>query len=744
MLIKLTPQVSATPSAAAPATPTILFALSFPDLPANLPLPHAWATQLARLAADDLEAPPSMHALDRAAALPSLLQEVVFDLPGGQVVCSFLDGKTEEWDMGDECREMLDRVVFDVEESGRVQRVADEEEDRLRRERMQREERERLEAERRASIEREREEATTTTLAKAKVKEQILNSPPASLKSGTRFTKSRLVRSRSLLMALVATFTPGPTSPPASSPPTSPTRSPSPLLKLTRRASSASRESREPSEEDRPPSTHDLETPPPSAPPSAPSSAFSQQQTDAPRPSTLRREELSPRLLRRRARSTLVDAFRAHVLPQLATAVGLFESNTPSFERTEDEDMDDILQPASGGGGYHAWVARSMLRRAEDRMRELEAQYPSLAETVSLQSQFSPNSIAFPISPRHATFEPWSSDESQSESEDDDQVPSVVGDGDSDSDSDGSSVHTPETGHTNIDVAIAGGHSVEASTDSNSSYFTCADEDLEAAEDDAVPPLTASHLRRPSEYSPVHSRHASGSAHPRVPSSSSSATRKEQRRAQKAAQAEHAAFVRMTTRLRSVLAQSSASRQLNAMQKDEADRVREGRGLRRARLDKRSGLKTAEMVQVFRPSQLGRWTWGVGDIAEDDRLPPAYEDVVLDTTNIEVPKPTVVSPTLGRRPRPSPPIQRTKTLDQLEVDVELEHLDTTVTVELEAIDIEVDLERLDLSDSLDVDSMGLDVDVDDVFSPAPKPRAKIPARRVPMLEGWERRRTLAI
>ncbi|KAJ7070625.1 hypothetical protein C8F01DRAFT_386704 [Mycena amicta] len=729
MLIKLTPEVSAT------HTPTILFALAFPDLPQNLPLPPAWAAQLARLAADDLEAPPSQHALDRAAAMPSLLGEVLFDLPEGRVVCSFLDGKVEQWPMASVCADMLAKVILDVEESGRAERDWQRiQEERALQIQLQQREKDKEELDRRASIERQVE-------VKGKTKEQILNSPPASLK-GTRFTKSRLVRSRSLLMALVATFAPSGSS---TSSPTSPTReslsrSPSPLQKLARRASFSTKGSAV--ETASPPvPIHNLETPPSSAPPSAPSSAFSKQQNETPTLVALlnqRRDELSPRMLRRRARSTLVDAFRSHVLPQLEKRVGLFESSSPSF--LHDDNDEPVKKPS--GGGYHAWVARSMLRRAEDRMRELEAQFPALASSPtrsrydSESPPFSPNSISFPTSPRHATFEPWSSDDSESESEpDDDDVPSeceLVGD--SGSDSDGSSVHTPESTHTIgvAYVAVASGHANEASTSSTSSYFTCADD----PEGDAVPPLTASHIRRPAQGH-AHSRTTSNSTHPRRASSSSRKEQREHRRARRAAHAEHAAFVRMTARLRSVLVQSRAARQLAAMQKDETDRVREGRGLRRAWLDRRSGLKPGEMVQVFRPSGLGRATWGVADIVEED--PPAYEDVV----NVPVQPPVATSPTTLRRPRPSPPIQRLAQLDALEVDIaELEHLEVG---ELDGIDIEVDLERLDLTDSLDVENMGLDVDVDDidVFAIGAKTRTK--TRRVPVrLEGWERRRTVTL
>lgn len=206
MLIKLTPPPSPTP------TPTILFALAFPDPPQNLPVPPSWAAQLARLAVDDLEAPPALHALDRAAAFPSLLAEVLFDLPQARVSCSFLDGATEEWELGPSCAEMLARVIFDVEESTRAEERAREWQRAVNAERTRMEREQEIQSEQEKEMEREREREREAELereseekmqrAKGKGKSQSLNSPPTSLK-GAR-PKGRLLRSRSLLMALVA------------------------------------------------------------------------------------------------------------------------------------------------------------------------------------------------------------------------------------------------------------------------------------------------------------------------------------------------------------------------------------------------------------------------------------------------------------------------------------------------------------------------------------------------------------
>ncbi|KAJ7685288.1 vacuolar protein sorting-associated protein 26-domain-containing protein [Mycena polygramma] len=81
--------------------------------------------------------------------------------------------------------------------------------------------------------------------------------------------------------------------------------------------------------------------------------------TNPPAPSSLRPllplqrpplDRVSPCALRRRARSSLVDAFRAHVLPELRARAWLFVlSGTLRRVPAEDADIDAL------GGGYPAW-----------------------------------------------------------------------------------------------------------------------------------------------------------------------------------------------------------------------------------------------------------------------------------------------------------------------------------------------------------------------------------------------------
>ena len=92
MLLKLIPGNS---------EPTIHFSLSFSDLPPQLPMPAAWSAQLTQLMLEDLEVPVTIHSLDKAAGLASLLEEVALDVGANEVRCRFVDGKVEKWGFWD-------------------------------------------------------------------------------------------------------------------------------------------------------------------------------------------------------------------------------------------------------------------------------------------------------------------------------------------------------------------------------------------------------------------------------------------------------------------------------------------------------------------------------------------------------------------------------------------------------------------------------------------------------------------
>lgn len=77
--------------------PTIHYTISFADLPASLPSPASWTVQMSHLFREDLEVPATLHSLDRAAGIPSLLEEVSLDLEMREVRCRFIDGSVEQF-----------------------------------------------------------------------------------------------------------------------------------------------------------------------------------------------------------------------------------------------------------------------------------------------------------------------------------------------------------------------------------------------------------------------------------------------------------------------------------------------------------------------------------------------------------------------------------------------------------------------------------------------------------------------
>lgn len=87
--------------------PTILFSFEYPQLPATLPLPPFYTLQVNQALSDDLDAPPTIHALDKACWPVALLERVTFNLrsPCGRniVQCVFLDSHIEEWVVEDAC-----------------------------------------------------------------------------------------------------------------------------------------------------------------------------------------------------------------------------------------------------------------------------------------------------------------------------------------------------------------------------------------------------------------------------------------------------------------------------------------------------------------------------------------------------------------------------------------------------------------------------------------------------------------
>ncbi|KAF8624662.1 hypothetical protein AX17_006993 [Amanita inopinata Kibby_2008] len=356
MLIKLIPE---------PPHPAVLFALTFPNTPFAYPpdrpyssvqaetvlgtpiaLTQGWVNQLTAIALDDLDAPVALHALDRAAGVATLLQEVTFDIPSCTVRCSFIDGSVEEWiwpigaktvptakrprslsgaSLMRRYIDMLDGVVKDVNQS-----TVEEE----------REKQEELFALQQQQLEQQRRRSESSV------------PPPAPHRQASKTHKKQ----RSFFMNFVASIV---NLSPASSVHSHP-RLPPPLSPLT---SSPSK---------RTPWTVPLPlTPTTPQTPAHVTSPFPLLWT----PNHTPRQILRPvepaisasRALRWRARSTLVDTFRRFVLPEIVV-----RSSFGTYRNYHAINV-NICGEGAGkvGAGYYMWVIESVLRRAGERIDEL-------------------------------------------------------------------------------------------------------------------------------------------------------------------------------------------------------------------------------------------------------------------------------------------------------------------------------------------------------------------------------------
>ncbi|PFH51197.1 hypothetical protein AMATHDRAFT_47342 [Amanita thiersii Skay4041] len=357
--------------------PSVLFALTFANTPFAYSterthnIPHAsihneaahgtpicispgWTNQLAALANDDLDAPTALHALDRAAGIPTLLQEVTLDIPSCTIRCLFIDGSVEEWAwpppspcnaqnpgvpadkrpraLGGAAAmrhylDMLEGVIKDVAQSTI-------EEDRERQKELFALQQQQQEQQRR------RNECTFTHPS----------IPRANIKSHKK--------QRSFFMNFVASIVnlspassanlhprlPPPLSPVSPIPPKlSPHSVPLPLTPTP------------------PPTPTFIRSP---FPPlwSPPSRTLKQ---------TLRSIEPpinASRALRWHARSALVDTFRRFVLPEIAV-----RCSYGSYRNSHAINMTSCHPDNLGkvGGGYYVWILESVLRRAGERMDEL-------------------------------------------------------------------------------------------------------------------------------------------------------------------------------------------------------------------------------------------------------------------------------------------------------------------------------------------------------------------------------------
>ncbi|KIJ64792.1 hypothetical protein HYDPIDRAFT_39992 [Hydnomerulius pinastri MD-312] len=265
MLIRLVPP---TPH------PTILYALTFPNalpLPEiHAPMPAAWGSQLHLFTSIlQLEHPTSIHMFDRAVGLVARVHEVNLDVPRKEITVSFVDGRALKIAMNPDCVRMLLGVVDDVQAYSEPEGH-------------------------RNSL--ESSACASACGSTASSTEDLPSGGPVSSPKPPKLGKHK--RQRSLLFSLISSLVPKslsspPPPPPSPNAPTPPPPSPLPPIPVI---------------------TTTRITSPPASPQQ--SCFFSSSQTD-------------PRTLRKRARATLIDAWRLHVItaltPQHAPPAGYIE-----------------------------------------------------------------------------------------------------------------------------------------------------------------------------------------------------------------------------------------------------------------------------------------------------------------------------------------------------------------------------------------------------------------------------------
>ncbi|KAI0761368.1 hypothetical protein BD413DRAFT_617101 [Trametes elegans] len=373
----------------------ILFNCAMPDPmhDDDKPCPGAWRVQLDTLEALQeeglaLDYPKDIHALDKAAWHTALLNEVTFDIMRRMIVCTFVDGYTLSWPMsangGDaKCLACLNIVVSTVRQLNRVP-----------------------EPNRKYWI----ADSPTSPTQETFVSHQAETS---SVSTSSHRSKHR--RQRSFLGSLVSAFKG--ILPERNAGPILPSSLP-PLKIPSHHARTMSTFSR--TQVSPPPSPMISEAPQP------PVFKLVVRPRE-PIPPPQGRVPLEPhQIVRRYARSVLLDAVRQFVYPMFST------TGPPSFV-----DMPQSLEWAAQVAGfppglYPAWAARSLLRQTEERLREMVAEANARGLGHALAGGV--------VVPRPST------QHMPQESDDSDDTTSARTNGSASSlttETDGSSVHTP-------------------------------------------------------------------------------------------------------------------------------------------------------------------------------------------------------------------------------------------------------------------------------------------------------------
>ncbi|KAI1792757.1 hypothetical protein LXA43DRAFT_314540 [Ganoderma leucocontextum] len=321
-------------------SPNILFTLSLPDPThdAKVECPPAWRTQA--MMVEELqeegfgvEAPRDIYAMDKAAWHTALITEVVFDIPLRTTSCTFVDGSQVTWSLarnGDDDRSCLDALAAVVEDVQVSSSAMDRE---------------------RARHHPDLHQQTPSPTSSSLSIRATSSAPPSPSKQHKR--------QKSLFSSIVAAVKGALSDGSSSRNPTLPLSLPPIKIPSSACHSHARTGSTFSRTQHSPPISPVTDRPPvpvfqlrvrPRAP--IPTPPHSKVRTYSER-------------LRHRARSRLVDIVRRHVFPMFST------TDSPSF--AEAGCAPEVLAQEYGypAGLYPAWILRSVLRRAEERMRDM-------------------------------------------------------------------------------------------------------------------------------------------------------------------------------------------------------------------------------------------------------------------------------------------------------------------------------------------------------------------------------------
>ncbi|OAX40395.1 hypothetical protein K503DRAFT_855366 [Rhizopogon vinicolor AM-OR11-026] len=265
---------------------SILYTLTFPDNLPDLPIPPAWSNQLHLLTSVlRFDSPHDIHVFDRSVGLVAMICDLTYDLPAREVTVNFIDGRSVKIPMNAQCTQMLHSVVDDVQ-------TCTEQE-----------------------TQRDNLEETFASVCSSVASSQDI---PSILSAPQKSPKGRHKRQRSLLFSLISALVPRSMSPPPAPPPSPTTPTPPPPSPL-------------------PPI-------PPITPRNASLPPIPQSPISPYNPTFI--PDADPGILRCRARATLIDAWRRHIVPALSAH--------------------------NHYAGYTEWVLRGFGARVHNQVRDLE------------------------------------------------------------------------------------------------------------------------------------------------------------------------------------------------------------------------------------------------------------------------------------------------------------------------------------------------------------------------------------